>query len=385
MERTAVVAIIKDELEYLPEWLSWHRLAGFDRFLLADNGSGDGTREYLEALEDAGLADVLYQHKTPNAQTSAYGRLIHTFGSDYRYLAIIDADEFLTTEGTRSVRDTVDDIFSRRPDCGAIAVNWRLFGSSGQDQQLDGLVYERFTGCAGDAHEKNLYFKTIATPAAIQSAKIHQCQLREPYRYYNCRGEQINFKNRQGVAVSRPTGMTSALCEGPLRVNHYIVKSRQEYEQKKRRKGDAVLGPHHDRTMQYFHDNDLNEARLETDAGIIAKLHSAMQDLENLLAGNSRYDIPHRGELSNCNSKFLEGWCDAADGVEPVMVVSVNGDVVGTTRALEEGTGNSSHPEYKGRFSFRFDSPLSGEDTVAVTIRGNRHRIAHHVQKPALA
>ncbi|MDX5298915.1 MAG: glycosyltransferase family 2 protein, partial [Gammaproteobacteria bacterium] len=57
--KLAIAAIVKNELSALPEWIAYHRLAGVSTFLIADNGSTDGTREVLGALQQLGMLTVI--------------------------------------------------------------------------------------------------------------------------------------------------------------------------------------------------------------------------------------------------------------------------------------------------------------------------------------
>ncbi len=45
-----IAAIIKDEVNSLLEWISYHKVIGVDGFIIADNDSKDGSREILNTL-----------------------------------------------------------------------------------------------------------------------------------------------------------------------------------------------------------------------------------------------------------------------------------------------------------------------------------------------
>ncbi|EPW1758023.1 glycosyltransferase family 2 protein, partial [Escherichia coli] len=45
-----IATIIKDECSSLLEWIAYHRVLGVDGFIIADNGSRDGSRELLLSL-----------------------------------------------------------------------------------------------------------------------------------------------------------------------------------------------------------------------------------------------------------------------------------------------------------------------------------------------
>jgi hypothetical protein len=62
-----VIAAVRDEITHLPHFLRHHRAAGARRFALVDNGSVDGTLEYLLAQPDC---DV-YQHPGDYLESSA--------------------------------------------------------------------------------------------------------------------------------------------------------------------------------------------------------------------------------------------------------------------------------------------------------------------------
>ena len=56
-----IAAIVKDEFAGLLEWIAYHRVLGVTGFIIADNGSRDGSRELLSALARLGIVTVLDQ------------------------------------------------------------------------------------------------------------------------------------------------------------------------------------------------------------------------------------------------------------------------------------------------------------------------------------
>lgn len=127
----SIVAIIKNEGQYIEEWVRYHIVAGVQKFYLYNNDSSDNTEEVLKKYIDAGYVNLI-PFPGVAMQLLAYNDAIYRFKHKTRYMAIIDADEFLYSCNTSmSVRDEVADIFSSFPQAGGIAVNWRMFGSSG--------------------------------------------------------------------------------------------------------------------------------------------------------------------------------------------------------------------------------------------------------------
>lgn len=91
-----VAAIIKNEMDALLEWIAYHRVVGVSGFIIADNGSNDGSRAFLDGLEKLGIVTVLDFPDVvgQKPQLPAYERILRTCSTDIDLLAFIDADEF---------------------------------------------------------------------------------------------------------------------------------------------------------------------------------------------------------------------------------------------------------------------------------------------------
>jgi hypothetical protein len=90
----AVVAVMRNEMVLLPHFLAHYRALGVARFLVADNGSDDGTLEHLAAQPDVTLFSV-----DTDYNRSAYGvawqqAMLAEFRRD-KWSVVADADELL--------------------------------------------------------------------------------------------------------------------------------------------------------------------------------------------------------------------------------------------------------------------------------------------------
>lgn len=171
----AVVAIMKNEAPYVKEWLEYHLLAGVDHFYICDNESSDDLRKVLIPYMDAGLVTYDFQ-AGKTRQLEFYNNTIKKHKFFCRYMAFIDADEFIYPKGNRSIAETVDEILAATPNAGGVAVNWQCFGANGQDKEdLSRGVLERFTsrapknwGADSEQPAGNVHVKTIANPRLIK-------------------------------------------------------------------------------------------------------------------------------------------------------------------------------------------------------------------------
>lgn len=283
--RIALASIVRNEAEYMLEWLAWHRNAGFTDFLIADNQSDDGTLELLCKLESAG---VLRLHREPpgnGAQIKAYNSMLKRWGRKFDRIAFLDADEFLVSSDGRSPIHHLEELIAP-PDVGAIAINWRLFGSSGHEHRSPGLVTERFTRCAPDEAGGCQHIKTYARTAAVALQRVHRCNLHPGFRYIDTAGKDMEWA-KAGSWLPDPTGeLSCSVGPGNLRVHHYAIKSRQEYVEKKRFRGDAMSGAR-DRTMTYFTRLDHNQLECVAAERSAASTWRTVRELESLIEGVS--------------------------------------------------------------------------------------------------
>lgn len=251
-----VAAIVKNELEALPEWVAFHLAVGVSHFLVADNGSTDGTLGYLRELAALGLVTLVQMptRSEVKPQTAAYDELLARCPARLDLLVFVGVDEFLLPLEADSVGDSqaLCRWLGKRfadPEVSALALHWACFGSSGECFQGDGLVVERFTRRASRTYHANRYYKSVVRPSRVKRFLTpHHAELISG-RYHNSRGQPLDASLRLGV--SRP------VCWEGVRVNHYIVKSVEEFLCGKSRRDSAATSDQH-KGQGYFERYDRN-------------------------------------------------------------------------------------------------------------------------------
>jgi hypothetical protein len=114
---TTVCAVVRNELYYLPAFLSHYRGLGVERFIVLDDRSDDGSREYLAAQADVMLlgSGRRYGDEVVPAEGPLKGTptrmfhiwktlLVRKFCLD-RWAVVVDADEFLVLPGGLGLED----------------------------------------------------------------------------------------------------------------------------------------------------------------------------------------------------------------------------------------------------------------------------------------
>jgi hypothetical protein len=248
---STLVAIMKDEAPYIIEWLAYHRLLGFDRIRIYSNDCSDGTDALLDKLQAAGEVEHVRWPSVPGVlpQHSAY---MDTFRAcDTDWFMSLDADEFLNL----AKASTVGEFLATIPDdAAAIAVCWRVFGSGGQLWRGPQPVTQRFTWAAPVDHHLNRRIKTISRVSAVDAVGIHAAKVRDGH-FVLATGEPAKL-HRGNFAQPRYE---------VAQINHYVVRSREEFADKMAR-GNANYPADHPekisfRPPSFFEEHDRNEER----------------------------------------------------------------------------------------------------------------------------
>ncbi|MCF3098649.1 glycosyltransferase [Aeromonas australiensis] len=276
-----IAAIFKNEHPYIIEWLAFHRLMGFERFYIADNDSDDGSAELLSALHEAGLITRV-RFTTPAGgapQLPAYNLLLAKFGNQVDWLAFIDADEFIVPTPGETVRERLSTL-SDDARIGAIGMNWAVFGSSGQHKAGPDLVTERFSHRAFQHQGVNRHIKTMVRPGSCQ-------RMSNPHKAELSTGGYV-YPNGKAMAFDRkhPEGMSEQVCWEGLRVNHYVIKSYEEFKTRKQPRGRATTSSQ--RLDKFFKQHDLNDERCDWLEPWLPSLNEEIGKILDLLATRER-------------------------------------------------------------------------------------------------
>ncbi len=94
--------VVRDEVLRLPSTLDCHRHLGVDRFLIIDNGSGDGTVDFLTAQPDVHLFQTTESFAAANDGLH-WGNAVRDAYCDGHWTLSLDADEQLVFPGIETV------------------------------------------------------------------------------------------------------------------------------------------------------------------------------------------------------------------------------------------------------------------------------------------
>jgi hypothetical protein len=218
----AACTIYRDDADYLPEWIEFHRLVGVERFVLYDNGSTDHHLEVLAPYLDEGLATrhewplpFLGQNGRPKAMFLAFEHCVGAHREDARWFAFLDMDEFLFSPAGAGLPEVLRD-YEGFP---GVVVSRAEFGPSGHLTKPDGLVIESYVERKPLRPDDQAPYKSIVDAARVtRSLSAH------------------SFVYRDGLPVDeemRPVDPLKRVTRKPvtwsrLRVHHYFSRSEEE-------------------------------------------------------------------------------------------------------------------------------------------------------------
>lgn len=225
MKNLGLLSCFKNEAAILVEWIEHYLSEGVEHLHLIDNGSSDNYIELIQSYIDRGIVS-LYIRPEPYIQTLHLNEIYNIIKTDYKWLVMVDLDEFMFAPETENLT-----VFLRDKDQYAgIYANWTNFGSYDEYKQpksvIDSFLW-RWNEYAGE------------TKGIIQCSQTSEVHL---HKHVHADGSNILEDNN---------------C---LKVFHYQIQSREYFDTVKATRGDAIdMHSNGTRNEQYFKARDRRE------------------------------------------------------------------------------------------------------------------------------
>jgi hypothetical protein len=210
-----IATMVRDDTDYIDEWVEYHLAIGFEHVLIYDHKSiipvepKWGTKVTVKRI-DVELPFPEYIH-------------LSTF-RDFRahWIMVADVDEFLVLLRHHDIKD----LLTRYENYGGLGIPWSMYGSSGHIKKPLGLVKDNYLWRTVDPIDKQ-YVKTIANKRFFQD-------MGDPHFVYSSR-PIVNevFEPFEGSLSTSPRQL--------LKLNHYFTRSYEEWIFKRNR-GPGYVG-----------------------------------------------------------------------------------------------------------------------------------------------
>ena len=233
--KTAICVIIKDEVDYLDEWLDYHLNLGIDEiFLYEDYGS----RSHLDIVQPYGdkvhlnSIDIIFNSLDPDknvintgerTQIQLFNYFPQMYKNDFDWILFNDLDEFLI------LKQPLHDLLKEYDDKPGILLKWRWYGANGHIKKPEGKVMDIYTKSVTSTFDYHWAYKS----------------------FMNCKNwtywEKHLHKIYGAVFPLNEFGIHKAY------LNHYFTKSWEEWKFKLLSRGDNFPG--HRKINEFFHLN----------------------------------------------------------------------------------------------------------------------------------
>lgn len=226
--RTGVAAVlmVRNEAVHIEEWARFHMAAGVAHVVVYDDGCTDDTVTILRDVLGAQVTVIPWHQRLYSGDTGqelhnqllGYGHALANFGGRFRWMACIDADEFLVPKQANSL----DDALAHLGDCGQVSLPWHNFGRNGhQTRPAQGTVRgftrrvaDPMSGVRGVTN-----FKTIVDPCRVTALKVHSYEVDGASITWNDQGQQARNKERSERAF---------YSAQYIQLNHYYSRSEED-------------------------------------------------------------------------------------------------------------------------------------------------------------
>ena len=229
--KTAICAIIKDEQEYLREWIEHHLSSGIDEIFLYEDYGSMSHRYITEDYPDVHLSsiDIIFRNgfiwereysSGSRLQEMLFDWFLVVYKDGFDWVLFIDIDEFLI------LKTPLEDLLKDYSDYPAILLRWVFYGANGHIRKPDGKVMDNFTRICVTSFDYHWQMKSFVNTKKFESWRkpIHEV--------------------KGGIYPLDNDNLHKAF------VNHYFTKSWDEWKTKILQRGDTF--PNHRKIEEFF-------------------------------------------------------------------------------------------------------------------------------------
>lgn len=165
---STICLLIKDENEYINEWLSWHIGIGFEHFYIYDNGSKVPISESVKNEYAQYCTFIDFSGPHDNTQLECYNHALNEYRGATKWLAFIDTDEFIHPISG----ENINDFLARYDQHDGLYIRWVIYNANGLFKKDSRPQRERFTKVSDHIPPKP-FGKTILQPSKVRSMGTH--------------------------------------------------------------------------------------------------------------------------------------------------------------------------------------------------------------------
>lgn len=214
----AVSTTYREDPWNLMEWIEYHILVGINHFYIYNNDPNPKTAgkilsPYIESGHVTLINSFKLFKKDRNKQRVCHNDALRLSKNNYRWLALLDSDEFLYPVSCNNVCS----VLGKYENLPAVAFNYLCFGSNGLQTRPE-MQIESYLKRSKDNWEWNRLTKSIG-----QTHLVHRCD-----HHHKFSGPLYDEDKNRCKWVKDFKG-------NHLRIIHYMARSKEDFEVKMKR------------------------------------------------------------------------------------------------------------------------------------------------------
>lgn len=208
----SMLAIIRDENEYLVEWINWYLDLGFEHFYIYDNESATPIKEYLESIcfKHMDKLTIMDWKTSAISQQDAYNDFLEKYRNETKWIMVTDPDELLYIKDDSK---TLVEFLKENENYSSIQSLWQHYNANGQETKTEGTQFERFT------QTTDFMFETLGGKCVAQTNRIKRFSGFTPVIRLNGKKMEVTDERAQNF----------------FQLNHYASRSYAEWLEKMNR------------------------------------------------------------------------------------------------------------------------------------------------------
>ncbi len=225
MDYSIISTYVRDDNDYLDEWINYHLFIGFEHIVMYDHRSVVpvtniwGDKVTVIRVDRDSLFEPEYLNQTTLREHPSY------------WMAMLDVDEFIVMFEEKNINN----LLKTFEPYAALGLPWSMYGSSGHITKPEGRVTDNYLWRRPD---EPMWIKSIINTQYCKG-------INDPHR-----GEYTRTAvNEMHEPIQGP------VCDSPrafIKINHYFTRSYDEWVKKVRRgTGNKNTPP---RPMEWFDD-----------------------------------------------------------------------------------------------------------------------------------
>lgn len=241
-----ICCIAKDEELYIIEWVTYHLNIGFCTIYIYDNNDDNKKLPNLFKKLDSKIRQkiIIIPFSGKYKQMDAYNHFLKYFSIKWKWVAIIDCDEFIVIKNPKYI--PIKKLLMRCCKEGSLGLHWKLFGNNHIDVYENIPVTTRFI-----KSDKllNPHIKSISVCKDISYFNNPHYPI-----LYNDK-TQKDYLGRIIIGPLQYVGLDNdTIC-----VNHYFCKTKKEWDIKRDRGLADQPGKRDDSEYESHNKNDVED------------------------------------------------------------------------------------------------------------------------------